>query len=105
VEPNSALVAARCGPEVILRKFYTTLRGRDGSRMNPFDMVREYGDGGYLPEPVKEHFHTVRSLGNIGAHGDPSQVEADDVEMTIRACVRTGEWARRRRCHSASPAQ
>jgi ATP-dependent Lon protease len=91
-QPDSALVAARRGLEHVVRPLYRELLGQDPGRMPLFDMVTDLDHGNYLPDTIKQHLHTVRTLGNIAAHGDGSEVTRDEAEMAIMATVRAGEW-------------
>jgi hypothetical protein len=92
-QPDAALVSARRGLELLIREVYKKLIGTDPGRMALFDMLTELDSGGYIPEAVMHHLHSVRTLGNIAAHGDSSSVTSDDAQMAVLSALRTGDWA------------
>ncbi|MEN6520521.1 MAG: BREX system Lon protease-like protein BrxL [Armatimonadota bacterium] len=92
-QPDIALLSARRGLELLLREIYEKLIGSDPGRMPLFDMLTELDRGDYIPEPITQHLHSVRTLGNIAAHGDPTSVTSDDAYMAVLGALRTGEWA------------
>jgi hypothetical protein len=92
-QPDAALLSARRGLELLIREVYKKLIGTDPGRMTLFDMLNELNNGGYIPEPVMQHLHSVRTLGNIAAHGDSSSVTSDDAQMAVLSALRTGDWA------------
>ena len=92
--PDAALVAARRSLEVLLRSVCEKLPGSpDVKRASLFDLVGELERRGLLPKTITQHLHSVRTLGNIAAHGDSTEVTTDDAHMAVLAALRTAEWA------------
>lgn len=91
--PDAALLATRRALEQLLKQVYEVLVGRDPGRMSLFEMLSELNEYNYLPEPIAQHLHSVRTLGNIAAHGDSSGVTSDDAAMAVLGALRTAEWA------------
>ena len=91
-QPDSALIAVRRSLESVVRPLYTALLGKESGRVSLYDMISELDMGGYLSEAVKPYLHTVRTLGNIAAHGNASSVIGEDANLAIMACIRTAEW-------------
>jgi len=91
--PDAALLSARRGLELLLKEIYVNRIGCDPGRKPLFDIVTELDRGGYIPETIAQHLHSVRSLGNIAAHGDATSITSDDAHVAVLAALRTGEWA------------
>jgi ATP-dependent Lon protease len=90
--PESALVHLRKAIEAVIRELYRKRLGKDAWGVSLFDMTRELEDNRDLSDVVIPHVHTVRSLGNVGAHPGDAKVTAHDVEIALQACIRVGEW-------------
>jgi len=78
--------------EEVIRELYRKRLGNDAWGVSLFDMTRELEDNRDLSDVVIPHVHTVRSLGNVGAHPGDAKVTAHDVEIALQACIRVGEW-------------
>lgn len=92
-QPDLALVGVRRATEAVLRQIYVQLTGIDAERMTFFDMIQGLDNTGDLPEVIRTQLHTIRNLGNIGAHRSDAELSAEDVQMAVLAALRVAEWA------------
>jgi hypothetical protein len=89
---HSAAGTARRIVETIVRKVLAEVSPADAKKITIFDkMIDRVQQLGAVPGPVCSSMHTVRIVGNIGAHGT-MDLTRGDMEACMIGALRVVEW-------------
>ena len=92
VYADSALASARKVLDFIASDLYQREFKRSPGTQPLENKLRELEKAGILPRRLAAYAANVRELGNLGAHGNPTEVTADDVVSSLENLMKLVAW-------------